>query len=132
MSTKIKRSLSVSLILFTVATLSGESIAEDQFTGSFSSVTESDCHTEVEFLANGKGEFRELCNTEGASSTLSVIRTDFSWYQQAEKIIVSLPNSKKAFEYRTDLSCNDFGYSGNSPGVVSDGISYFKIPIDCK
>ena len=85
-------------------TLAGETFAEDQFTGLFSLVTESDCYAEAEF----------------------------SWYQQAGKIIVSLPNSKITFEYRASLSCKDFGYTGHSPGVVSEGMSYFKVPLNCK
>ncbi len=113
-------------------TLAGETIAEDQFRGLFSSITESDCYVEVEFLADGKGEFRDICSAENISAKLSVIRTEFSWYQQAGRIIVSLPNSNITFEYRASLSCNDFGYTGNSPGVVSEGMSYFKVPLDCK
>ena len=113
-------------------TLAGETIAENQFTGLFSSVTESDCYVEVAFLADGKGEFSVICSAESISAKLSVIRTKFSWYQQARKIIVSLPNSKISFEYRASLSCTDFGYTGHSPGVVSEGISYFKLPLDCK
>ena len=113
-------------------TLAGETIAEDKFTGLFSLVTESDCYAEVEFFADGKGEFRDICSAESVSAKLSVIRTEFSWYQQAGKIIVSLPNSKKTFEYRASLSCYDFGYTGHSPGVVSEGMNYFKIPLDCK
>jgi len=113
-------------------TLAGETIAGDQFIGLFSLVTESDCYAEVEFLADGKGEFRNICSAESVSAKLSVIRTEFSWYQQAGKIIVSLPNSKITFEYRASLSCNDFGHTGHSPGVVSEGMSYFKVPLDCK
>ncbi len=121
------------IFLFLVIwTLPGETIAEDQFRGLFSSITESDCYVEVEFLADGKGEFRDICSAESISAKLSAIRTEFSWYQQAGRIIVSLPNSNITFEYRASLSCNDFGYTGNSPGVVSEGMSYFKVPLDCK
>jgi hypothetical protein len=107
-------------------------VAEGSFLGTYSLVTESDCYAEIEFFANGKGEFRDICSAEGVTAKLSVITTEFSWKELAGEIIVSYPDSKQAFVYRADLSCEDFGYTGNSPGVVNGDMSYFKLPLDCE
>jgi hypothetical protein len=117
------------LVLLTAAY---ELAADDSFLGTYSLVTESDCYAEIEFFANGKGEFRDICSTEGATARLSTTKTEFSWQEQAGRIIVKLPDSKKTFVYRADLPCEDFGYPGNSPGFVSGEMSYFRVPLDCK
>jgi len=113
-------------------TAAGLIAADGSFIGTYSSVTESDCYAEIEFFTNGKGEFRDICSAEGASAELSIIKTEFSWQEQAGAIIVSFPDSKETFVYRAALNCESFGYHGNSPGLVSGDKSYFREPLDCK
>jgi hypothetical protein len=115
-----------------VLTAAYELVAGDSFLGTYSSVTESDCYAEIEFFANGKGEFRDICSAEGATAKLSFTKTEFSWQEQAGRIIVTFPDSKKTLVYRADLPCESFGYQGNSPGFVSGDMHYFKVPLDCK
>ena len=124
----------MSQIFFCLAilTAAGEIVAEDSFIGAYSLITESDCYAEIEFFADGKGEFRDICSAEGVSAKLSVVKTDFSWQQQTGEVIVNFPDSKKTFVYRANLPCENFGYTGNSPGLVSEGMNYFRVPLDCK
>lgn len=100
--------------------------------GTYSLITESDCYAEMELFANGTGEFRDICSAEGEQAELSVVRTEFSWQERGGSLIASFPDSKETFVYHAALSCESFGYRGNSPALVSGDLRYFKLPLNCK
>ena len=117
----ILTALAISNFVFSSQTIHGE----------FSTVSESECNSEIHFFKNGKGIFLESCRIEDGTN-VDIDKHDISWLINENKLTVKINGINEPFTYHNKLSCIDFGEKGNANGLVGFDLHFWRKPIKCK
>ena len=100
--------------------------------GKFSTVSESECNSEIHFMENSTGVFLESCLKKDGTYKDDIHRTIISWHIEDKKIIVKINGINETFTYDDKLSCEHFGKDGNANGLVGFDLFFWRKPIKCK
>lgn len=121
-----------SFLLIIVFCISNPVMSSQKILGKFSTVSESQCDSEIHLFKNGKGIFLEYCRREDASHIDDVIKQKISWLMSKNKLTVKINGINELFTYHDKLSCVDFGEQGNANGLIGFDYHFWRTPIICK
>ena len=117
------------IILFSLST---PLFSSEKILGEFSTVSESECNSEIHFFKNGKGIFVDSCRKDDGSHINTIDKQNISWQLNNNKILVKINGLDETFTYHSQLSCSPFGKRGNANGLVGFDLYFWKKPIKCK
>jgi len=127
MRNKIKK-----ILLIILLTTPGPAFSNPEILGKFSTVSETECNSEIHFQKNAKGVFLESCRRRDGTYKDDIHRTIISWHIKDKKIIVNINGINETFTYDDKLSCAYFGKDGNANGLVGFDLFFWRKPITCK
>ena len=90
---------------------------QDEYLGTYGSVTESECNVELELLNSKEARIVKSCRLEDGSHQDISQRTQATWSFEGNRLTVEYDNQKDLLEYDPSLSYGDFGYQGSGPGL---------------
>lgn len=120
-----------SLIILIVLSISNPVFSLQKILGEFSTVSESECNSEIPLFKNGKGIFLESCRREDGTY-VDMDKHDISWLINENKLTVKINGINEPFTYHNKLSCIDFGEKGNANGLVGFDLHFWRKSIKCK
>ena len=106
-------------------------LASQSFIGHFTTVTESECNSEIILLSNGTGTFIDTCRREDGSHIDDVEKYNITWNEQGNGFITKIKGNQETFIYKEALSCKDFGSTGSANGLVGYSTHFWRSPIKC-
>lgn len=120
------------VFLITLFAISGPVFSSQNITGEFSTVSESECNSEIHFYKDGKGVFIDSCRREDGTHIYNVEKNIFSWHIKNNKIIAKINGINETFTYHDKLSCAYFGENGSANGLIGFDLYFWRKPIICK
>ena len=90
---------------------------QDEYLGTYGSVTESECNVELELLSSKEAQIVKTCRLEDGSNQDISQTTQATWSFEGTRLMVEYDNQKDLLEYAPSLSYGDFGYEGSGPGL---------------
>jgi hypothetical protein len=108
-------------------------LAAELVPGVYSTVTESECNTEITIKTNGSAVVTEVCRMEDGSHRDVRTERKLRWSTTGLKVAIIGSGYEASFIINKSLSCEVFGKSGSAYGLVGlDGQNLWKLPIACK
>ena len=121
-----------SLLIIIIFSLSNPVFSFQKILGKFSTVSESQCNSEIHLFKNGKGIFVESCRREDSPDINAVDKHEISWQMNKNKLNIKINGINESFTYHNKLSCIDFGEKGSANGLVGFDFHFWRKPIKCK
>ncbi len=106
--------------------MSSPVLSGQEIIGEFTTVSESDCNSEIHFYSNGKGVFLDYCYTNKPYTS------PIFWHIVNSKITVNINGIDEVFKYNENMSCHYFGEEGSSAGLTGFDLYFWKKTIQCK
>ncbi len=120
------------ILLFIIFTISTPVFSAQNIIGKFSTVSESECNSEIHFLKNGEGVFIDACHREDGSLIGDIKKSTISWQIKNKELIVKIHGISETVTCHDKLSCVYFGENGHSNSLVGFDLYFWKTPIKCK
>lgn len=121
-----------SLLIIIIFSLSNPVFSSQTILGKFSTVSESQCNSEIHLFKNGAGFFVESCRRDDDSHFDEVAKQEISWLMNKNKLTININGINESFTYHNKLSCIDFGEKGSANGLVGFDFHFWRKPIKCK
>jgi len=118
-------------IIITIV-ISNPFFSSQKILGEFTTVSESECNSELHFFKNGKGVFIDSCRREDGSYIGDIYKDNISWYINSDVVFVKINGINETFTYDSNLSCIYFGKNGSLNGLVGFDLYFWRKPIKCK
>ena len=100
--------------------------------GTYSTVSEADCDSELLLRIDGTGNHSTTCSPESSSGSYETERVNISWQIQGYLVTVHMNSKSYVLTYNSSLPCSSFGKEGAGPGLVGLGSKYWRTPLECK
>jgi len=121
------------LFLIIIFAISNPIFSSQEIPGEFTTVSESECNSEIHFFKNGKGVFIDSCRREDGSYIGDIYKDNISWHIiNDEKLLVKINGINEIFTYYSKLSCIYFGETGDSNGLAGLDLYFWRKPVKCK
>lgn len=120
------------VFLIMLFAISNPAFSSQKIIGKFTTVSESECNSEIHFLKNGAGVFIDSCRRDDGSYFGNIYKDKISWQINDDTLIVKINGINEVFTYHNALSCIYFGEHGSTGGLVGFDLYFWKKPIKCK
>ena len=122
------------LTTFLALVLAGaKALADELVVGTYSTVTESACNTEITIKTHGIAVVAEVCRLEDGSHRDVRRERKLYWSNKGSRVEIIGTKYEASYTVNRSLRCDAFGKSGSAYGLVAlDGKNLWKLPIECK
>ena len=119
------------LFLIIIFVVSYPVFSAKRILGEFTTVSESECNSKIQFFKNGKGLFIDSCRRKDGSYIGKIYSDEISWTISNKILLVKINGLDEVFSYYNKLSCHYFGESGDSSGLIGLDLYFWRNPVKC-
>ena len=120
------------VLLTILFTISNSVYSSQEILGEYTTVSESECNSEIHFLKDGKGVFKDSCRKEDGPLIVDIHTENISWRINNDVLVTKINGIDEVFKYHEKLPCVSFGESGDSNGLIGFDMYFWRKPVECK
>jgi len=121
-----------SVLLIISIAITNPVVLSQKIPGEYTTVSESECNSELRLFKNGKGVFIDSCRSEDGTYIGDIYKDNISWHINGDVLLVKINGINEIFTYDSKLSCAYFGENGYSNGLVGFDLYFWRKPVKCK